>query len=191
MLAERKKKIILQIIVIIGIALFFHFFIDSQIYRPIVKENHNFLESDESVAIYSISLWVFASSIAYWIYPQRLLTNFIVAPLPIITFIMIFNIYHNFYLDFLHWVPFILGHIILIKYRNHLDKKLLLFTFICLIWGLIACIFTPNYSVVDPLSNGIWIGVIWILSSYLLIKMNSIIDKKFGKIQSLIKKPIY
>ena len=188
---KRKKKIVLQFAVVIGIALFFHFFIDSQLYRPLLKENHNFLESDESVAIYSISLWVFAISIAYWIYPQKLLSNFIVAPLPIITFVLIFNIYHNFYLDFLHWIPFILGNIILFKNRSHLDKKLLLFTVICLIWGLIACIFTPNYSVVDPFSNGILIGFIWILFSYLLIKINSIIDRRSDKIQSLIKKPSY
>lgn len=187
---EKRKKTYIQIILILTFVLFFHFFIDAQIYRPLVKEYQPYMESDGSISLFSLSLWVLAVSLFYWIYPQKVLTNFIVAMLPVLTVVMTINIYHNFFFDFFHWIPLITGYILFIKNRKHLDMKLLLFTFLFLIWGLFACLFTTNYSYINPYGNGIIFAIVWVIISFTLLKLSEYIDKKSGKLNNLIKKVI-
>jgi hypothetical protein len=141
-----KIKSIIQAILIISFSVIFSIFIDKTIYRPLSLTFGYPIDITNHIVITSISLWMLSVSLFYWINPNKILYHFLFCNLPYISVIAYFTLSKLIFLDFLHVPALIISLIIIIKDRQKLNLKYIIYlTLFTIFWLLFVNLNHLNY----------------------------------------------
>jgi len=158
---------VLQILSVAAIVLIWVLVVDPLFYREFFLSHFPELRTENTSPITSVSLWTFAFTLSYWIYPNKFLTNFLLASWTIITGLVVVEFYRGFFNDFFHLIPVVVGLLVMRKYRGHIERRLaMMLTALLALWIMIDWKLGLNYHFIKI--NVFWISILvfWFLSSY-------------------------
>lgn len=114
-----RKRFGIQILVAILVALHMYFFIFPFILNPLLAIFFPLMVFPNSIS--SISMWFFAFSCAYFIYPDnKILNNYLFCALFPLSYIVVFEWFGFFFWDFFHLLPIIIAFYILSKHSEQI-----------------------------------------------------------------------
>ena len=175
-----RKKFLIQILIAVGISIFFQLIIDPWIYDPYIRNVMGGLEGEDAIVITSLSMWFFSFSIAYFYYPKNeIITNYLICALLPLALIVGVEFARLFFIDFLHIPPLITIGYILIKQRDTLKLKLVAITSVILsLWMTIVRLIGTNYAFIPILPWGLIAIITWPLITSFIVYIILIIEKK-------------
>ncbi len=166
-----RKKFIIQILIAIGISVFFQLVIDPLIYDPFIRENlGGLIEAGDAIVICSLSMWFLSFSMAFLYYRNNeIINNYLFCAFLPLLLIVGFEFASLFFIDFLHIPPVIIGFVILWRYRATLKlRNVLVTSLVLVIWIIIVRLVGTNYQSVSLFPMGLLAIIFWPLLNIFL-----------------------
>lgn len=164
------NRFLIQIVVAISIALLMQFLIFPHVIMPFLNLYYSQFMEFSQVPISSLSMWFFAFSCVYFIYPDnKFINNYIFCSFFPLMFIVSMEWMGLFFWDFFHLLPIIINFYILAKKSRliRLSQVAIIQAFLIL-WFVLVQTFGLNYQtvVVDAFYLLIWYAIIVFLASF-------------------------
>ncbi|MHA1301348.1 MAG: hypothetical protein ACTSO9_18145 [Candidatus Helarchaeota archaeon] len=162
------NKFIIQILIAIGISIFFQFFMAPYIIDPTLAW-YTGKPQNSSTIIFTLSQWFFSFSVTYFYYPDnKILNNYLFSGLVGVTLFLVYKFINLIFIDFLHILPFIVNILILWKKRDSLNLKYVtIISIILAIWATLDRLIGLAYTEF-PIPVGVIIIIGWPLINIFL-----------------------